>query len=182
MIPSRSFFHFALNAAITCLCQRPVIWNILSRTLECCGDVMFCRRINFYSCLQFARKEMTGFQVWKLSCAPVRLILALSITKPQAQGCIFLCWKNRKVGVGVVLHIRVLLLHVDHVEEGHISLLASTAMRQPATRKMIWQALTEIKPHIWGSSLRNGNLDIPGSVPSGSLLFIRAWTALAANR
>lgn len=47
---------------------------------------------------------------------------------------------------------------------------------------MIFQVLTDIKPHVWGSSQWNENLDLIGFVQSEWLLFIQVQAAVNANR
>lgn len=114
--------------------------------------------------------------------------LTLSITRPQASGCMF-PRKKKKGKKGcfwsrsyLELNIR-LLLHTDHAERWGIFLFWHLQWQgKLPSGKMILQVLPEIKPHVCGSSQRNENLDILGFVQSESVLFIQEQTALNANR
>lgn len=113
--------------------------------------------------------------------------LTLSITRPQASGCMFPREKKRKERLFLEPFLpraqhQIVTAHRPCWEMGNISLLAPAVTRQAAIRKMILQVLPEIKPHVCGSSQRNENLDILGFVQSESVLFIQEQTALNANR
>lgn len=162
------------------------MWHILSISLECWGNLfLFWRNILLQAwcwMTEYSAALVCHVHWKKLLISGFESHLAHTHTHKHKWG--WFSSVNNKAS-GLRLHVSlcwscfyshhnttVLLLRTDHAERQGICRFYHL-QQQTAIRNMKLQVLPEIKPRVWASSQWHENLGNPGSVQSGSLLFIQ---------